>query len=108
MHEGDLSALLEKLARERAQAARRSAPQAARVEKPKTKKLSSREQEELATLPARITEAEAELARLDAELLDPKLYTMRGADPHGVSKARDTAVKRVEALYARWVELEAS
>ena len=111
LHHGDMSALLEELARERQ--ARRSATPAGRPSAPtpertakKPKRLSSWQQKELDQLEARIPALEAEIAALDAELADPKLYT--GPNPRVVEVRRQRATRADElaTLYARWEELE--
>ncbi|MBL8734462.1 MAG: ATP-binding cassette domain-containing protein [Planctomycetes bacterium] len=118
VHEGDLSLLLEKLADEAAAAqaaaaqaaaaARAKAAAAATAGKPKARKLSTREREELAALPPRIEAAEQELAKVDAELLDPAVYTAAGRDRfEALTRQRQELPPRIAALYARWEELEA-
>ena len=121
VHEGDLSLLLEKLAAESvaaaaaaaqqksAQQARAKAQAAAEPKAAKPKKLSTREQQELAELPARIEAAEQELVDVDAALSDPKLYGDDGdADRFDqLSTRRQQLPDEIAALYARWDELEA-
>ncbi len=119
VHEGDLSLLLERLAAEHAaeaaaaaklQAAARAkaAAAAAAAGAPKAKRLSTREQQELAELPARIEAAERELAAVDQGLLDPTVYTAAGrARFELLTKQRAELAPRIQALYARWQELEA-
>jgi ATP-binding cassette subfamily F protein uup len=114
VHEGDLSLLLDKLAAEAAAAAAADAEAAARsrpaprpVAPPKPRKLSTREQQELAALPAQIEQTEAELVRVDRELADPQLYTAAGRDRFdGLAAARKELTGRIQQLYARWQELE--
>ena len=117
VHEGDLSLLLEKLAAEAAEAAAAAArAEAAAKAKaaaqvpaaPKAKKLSSREQQELADLPAKIEAAERELAKVDEGLLDPTVYTAAGRERfEQLTKQRTELPPRIATLYARWEELEA-
>jgi len=117
LHAGDLSLLLEKLADEKAAAqAAASAAAAAAAQKhrasepsaPKAKKLSTREQKELAELPAKIEAAEKELVDIDAALSDPKIYDpSRRDDFDRLSASRKELPTRIAALYARWEELEA-
>ena len=79
-----------------------------RLPAPKAKKLSSREQKELEELPTRIESAEQELAKVDAELLDPAVYTVAGRDRFDrLTQARKDLPAKIAALYARWEELEA-
>ena len=113
VHEGDLSLLLEKLAQEDA-AARAAAAATARPKPaplaaaPKAKKLSTREQRELAELPARIETAERELQQVDARLADHALYTAdRRAEFEALNAQRQAQTSAIAALYARWEELEA-
>jgi ATP-binding cassette subfamily F protein uup len=118
MHEGDLSLLLEKMAAEQA-AEDAAAAAAAAAEKakaagkaaaapPRPKKLSTREQKELDELPGRIEAAEAELGKVDAELLDPTVYTAAGRERfERLTQARKDLVPKIAQLYARWEELEA-
>jgi len=117
VHEGDLSLLLEKIAAEAA-AATQAAAAAAAADKAKAqarqvqtqqkpKKLSSREQQELQGLPAKIEQAEQELAKVDADLLDPAVYTAAGRDRfETLTKQRKELPDRIAQLYARWEELE--
>ncbi|MBL9079326.1 MAG: ABC-F family ATP-binding cassette domain-containing protein [Planctomycetes bacterium] len=116
VHEGDLSLLLDKLAAERAaadaaaaaaQAKAKARLAAAQPEPPKTRKLSTREQQELAALPARIEAAEAELARVDAGLQDPATYQAAArAKFDELTALRKELPDRIAVLYARWEELE--
>jgi ATP-binding cassette subfamily F protein uup len=116
IHEGDLSLLLERLAAEtaareaeaaRAEAARK-AKAAAKPAAARPRKLSTREQAELAELPARIEAAEAELAKVDEALLDPAVYTAAGRERFdALTAARKALPEQLAALYARWEELEA-
>ncbi|MCR9247289.1 MAG: ATP-binding cassette domain-containing protein [bacterium] len=116
LHAGDLSMLLEKQATEAAAAAaaavaaskaraRAESPPAA---KPKVRKLSARERDELEKLPGRIGELEAELASVDEQLGDPTLYD--GGDTarfEALTKRREELPSEIEQAYARWEELEA-
>lgn len=113
VHEGDLSLLLERLQGEQAAAAV-AAAEAAKAKaavKPasvaKSRKLSSREQQELGDLPGRIEAAERELAEVDASLMDPALYTAAGRERYeALTKLRQELPGRIAGLYARWEELE--
>ncbi|MBL8748576.1 MAG: ATP-binding cassette domain-containing protein [Planctomycetes bacterium] len=117
VHEGDLSLLLEHLAAEgaeaeaaaaRAEAAKRARAAAAAKPVEKQRRLSTREQQELAGLPAQIEAAERDLAAVDAGLLDPAVYTAAGRDRfEQLTKQRTALAPRIAALYARWEELEA-
>ena len=110
VHEGDLSMLLDKLADERAAAASAALPKKKdpeRSEKPKTKKLSTREQKELFELPDRIQAQEQVLAEIDKGLADPAVYTMAGRERfEQLTAQRAALVPAIAQLYERWTELE--
>jgi ATP-binding cassette subfamily F protein uup len=113
LHAGDLSLLLEKLSLEQAEAAAAAAAAAERAKPaaksaaPKPRKLSTREQQELAELPKKIEAAEAELAQVDTQLTDPSLYTVAGRDRFDqLTASRKALPDRIQQLYARWEELE--
>ena len=113
VHSGDVTGLLDLLATEaveeaRARAAARTRPQ--RVKQPgaaSPSKLSSRERNELAALPDRIHEVEAELAALDERLADPKLYSGDRQEMGKIVERRKGLESELKAMYARWEELEA-
>ena len=114
LHPGDLSGLLDKLARERAgspvtarKAPRKSVAPAAELS-PRPRKLSTREQQELEELPQRIQDAEQELAEIDRQLSDPGLYTDagRGQQRDRLAARRQALPAETAALYERWQELE--
>jgi ABC transport system ATP-binding/permease protein len=71
------------------------------------RRLSYREKQELQGMEDAITAAEAERERLEVALADPALYASAQQEVAGLSAAYDEARRRVEALYARWEELEA-
>ncbi len=81
---------------------------------PKPKKLTNKEREELAELPARIETWEKEQAELTARLADPGFYKTQAATSASASaaqfaevKARLDAVERGHATaFARWEGLE--
>jgi ABC transport system ATP-binding/permease protein len=113
-HAGDLSLLLEHLAAEaaaRQQAAAVAAAKAKTASKPaapKPRKLSTREQQELVELPARIEAAERQLQSVDQGLQDPAVYTAAGrARFEALTKERTALPGQIQTLYARWEELEA-
>jgi ATP-binding cassette subfamily F protein uup len=88
------------------QAAPRAAPVAPTPRRESRTRLGYQEQRELASLPARLAELGAEIARLEASLADAGFY---GRDRAGF----DASVKRVaaargelEAAELRWLELE--
>ena len=87
--------------------ARRALPTSAAAEtvKPKSTKLSYKDQRDYDLLPKRIEEIEAQIARDEAALADPNLYTR---DPgkfaklsEGIGKLRDEK----DAAELRWLEL---
>ena len=79
-------------------------PGAARIATAK-KRLSYKENRELETIEERVAEAEAELQSKHDALLDPAIMS-DGARLHAVSLELEAAQKRIDDLYARWVELE--
>jgi len=111
-HAGDLSMLLDKLAAEAATetaaAAQAQKPRSAPTPAgPKARKLSSRERKELEGLPAQIATAEEQLQATDTELADPKLYSVGDSSRFDeLTKQRKQLPGQIEALYARWEELE--
>jgi len=70
------------------------------------KKLSYLEQREYDGIEARIASAEEELQRNNRELADPKIAT-DAARLVALQQSLETAQAKVDALYARWAELEA-
>ncbi len=96
----------------RAAAARAAAAEQGRAKKPaagpdRRRRLTYREQQELAGMEAAITVAEAERERLEAALADPQLYGGSAEEVAEVNAAFEVAGERVEQLYARWADLEA-
>ena len=74
----------------------------------KSKKLSGKEQKELAALPAKIEALEKEQAELTARLADPAFYKNEAAK-FATVKSRLDALEREQArAFARWEELEAA
>jgi len=69
------------------------------------KKLSYKEARELEAMEQRIAEAERELQAKHDLLVDPAIMS-DGARLHAASLEMDVAQKRIDQLYARWVELE--
>ncbi|HEX7243103.1 MAG TPA: hypothetical protein VF263_22660, partial [Longimicrobiaceae bacterium] len=70
------------------------------------RKLSYKEQRELEGMEAAILEAEAAKEELGARLADPALYAAPPEEAARVGAAFREVTERVEALYARWAELE--
>ncbi len=103
-HAGDASSLLDRM---REESAPRPPPKSTPLrEKPAAAqaRLSYKEKQELAGLPAAIADAEARLAALDAQLIDPALYAKPEA--RQVTRSREEVAAEVARLYARWEELE--
>ncbi len=69
------------------------------------KKLSYKEAREFATMEQRIAEAEQQLHAKQSALHDPAIIS-DGPSLHRASVHLDEAQKAVDALYARWAELE--
>jgi ABC transport system ATP-binding/permease protein len=111
-HEGGYD-LYRRLSEQRA-AERAAATPPAAASKPTVKpstagrprKLSYREQRELDSMEDAILEAEEQRESLAERLADPGLYSDGGADVAALSAEFEAATVRVEALYARWAELE--
>jgi ATP-binding cassette subfamily F protein uup len=71
------------------------------------KKLSYKDQRELAELPARLEQLEAEQTELQRRLADPELYR-GGGDAVTAVQARLAALEaELAAAYERWEDLEA-
>jgi len=72
----------------------------------RSRKLSYKEQLELDALPGRIAALEAEQARLRAEAASPAFYKSPGGQIASVLARIEGAGRDLEALLARWVELD--
>jgi ATP-binding cassette subfamily F protein uup len=83
-----------------------SGSSAAAAKKDGGRKLSWKEQKELAGMEAAITQAETRRAELEARLADPALYAQPADEVARVTASFKEAGEAVEALYARWAELE--
>jgi ABC transport system ATP-binding/permease protein len=111
-HEGGYD--LYRRLREKREAERAAAVPPASASKPATKtaapgrprKLSYKEQRELDSMEDHILEAEERREALAERLADPGLYADGGVDVAGLSAEFEAATARVDALYARWAELE--
>jgi ATP-binding cassette subfamily F protein uup len=128
VHTGDLSSLLERIAKERAakeaaeadpSAARRAKatktakpandaqePAAASSPASPRRKLTYREQQELAALPEHIASAEREAASIDEKFQDPALYRGPRVEVEKLQSRRSELSAEIAALYVRWEELE--
>ncbi|MHC4939388.1 MAG: ABC-F family ATP-binding cassette domain-containing protein [Planctomycetota bacterium] len=107
LHPGSVSGLIERMKEERASArTRREKKGDTRKSEPRPRKLTWKEQQELAALPDRIHRAEAELEGLDAELADPGFYDKPQSHVVERTKRRTELAGEIAAFYARWEELE--
>ena len=111
---GDYNYYLEKR-NEQLAAAEAAAPQkaaaAAKNQVPQPKKtkvkLSWKEQRELEGMGDAISEAEAEVARLEECFADPQFHVKYAQQTKELTAQLDAARQKVEELYVRWDELEA-
>ena len=108
LHEGDLSLLLEALAREKVEktAARRPRTAKAPAIRDDRPRLSWDEKKELAGIPAIIEAREKTLAEIDARLADPTLYEDGRDEIPTLTTTRAATQAELDELYARWQELE--
>jgi ATP-binding cassette subfamily F protein uup len=83
-----------------------AAPVAGAPPKPAPKKRSARDQKDLSTIEARIQDAERDKAALEAQLADPDLYRRDLAAAQALTRKLEAASQAIDALYARWAELE--
>jgi ATP-binding cassette subfamily F protein uup len=74
--------------------------------KPVDKGLTYGEEIELREIMPKIEVAEAEVARLEAEVADPELYTARRDQVSAVNEALESARAELESLLTRWEQLE--
>ena len=72
---------------------------------PKKAKLSYKDQRDYEILPARIEELEGQIARGEAALADPELYTRDPAKFAALTAALDKARAEKDAAEERWLEL---
>jgi ABC transport system ATP-binding/permease protein len=72
---------------------------------PRKSKLTYKDQRDFELLPARIEELLAQIARDEAELHDPALYTSNPAKFAALTKAIDAARAEKDAAEERWLEL---
>jgi ATP-binding cassette subfamily F protein uup len=71
------------------------------------RRLGYKEQRELAELPARIEQLVAELAALDARMLEPAFYQQPAAAITAANGERAAKQSALDAAYSRWSELDA-
>ncbi len=74
-------------------------------QKKEQKGLSYNEKKELASLPDQIDAWEAEVAELDAVLLDPTTYTNRDIDVGAIQRQKEKLEAEIEIALERWEEL---
>ncbi|HKP74163.1 MAG TPA: ABC-F family ATP-binding cassette domain-containing protein [Longimicrobiaceae bacterium] len=86
--------------------AKKPTPAAKSTAAEKPRKLSYREQRELEGMETAILEAEQRKAGLEARLADPALYAGAADEVARTTAEFHAATEQVEALYARWAELE--
>jgi ATP-binding cassette subfamily F protein uup len=92
-----------------AAAAQAKKPAAAPAKAPaaeRPRKLSWKEQREMEGIEAAILEAEGRKAELEARLADPALYARPADEIARATAGFEAATREVDALYARWAELE--
>ena len=75
--------------------------------KEKTRRLTYQEQRELASLPERIIELEAELSEVHAILADPAFFRQSPGEIVKVKSRLQTLETAVAEAYRRWEQLEA-
>ena len=96
----------EKSAQSAKDAAATATTDTARAPKSAKKGLTLGEEKELAQIGDRIEAAEQEVAKVEAELNDPTLYSQRGGEVNVIRARADAAKASLEALMARWEALE--
>jgi ATP-binding cassette subfamily F protein uup len=84
----------------------RKAPVAPRPQKERIRKLTFKENQELAVLPERIAALEEEQATLLATLADPEFYKSAGAEVARLNTRLPELERELAAAYTRWEELE--
>ncbi|MBK6733920.1 MAG: ATP-binding cassette domain-containing protein [bacterium] len=72
----------------------------------KPRKLTWKENQELAGLPAKIEAMEADLAALHGRLADPALYREAGGEVPGLQARLGELAGELATVYARWEDLE--
>jgi ATP-binding cassette subfamily F protein uup len=81
-------------------------PTPAAPSKPKPRKLTFKEQRELAGMEAAILAAETRLTELEQTLNDPGFYVTRAKEAAALIAELEAAKVEVARLYARWAELD--
>ena len=82
-------------------------PKRERPAKPARKRLSEREQRDLAELPSLIEALEEEQAQWHGRLADPAFYRQGSAEIAHAKERAAAVVAEIEVAYRRWEELEA-
>ena len=111
LHHGDVSGLLEILAREREQAKPQKRVESKPGPKPKdpaakSKRITPWQQKELDGVEERIAELEGEIEVLDGRLADPALYSGPRSDVETIQAERVGLEQELAERYSRWEELE--
>ena len=83
-------------------------PAAVRAPEPKPRKLSYKDQRELAGMPEAIQRLEAEQAELAAAIADPELFRRSPAAAAAAVQQLQSVEQRLAAAFSRWEALEAS
>lgn len=73
---------------------------------PKAKKMSQKEQRELAEVEAAITSLESEIAAMEGELSNPETFVKLGAGTNDFIAKLDAKKHELEGKFSRWAELE--
>ncbi|HWI56805.1 MAG TPA: ATP-binding cassette domain-containing protein [Bacillota bacterium] len=89
-----------------AQALPRKAPAAEPAKSNRPRKLSFKEQRELAGMEAAILASEQRVHELETTLNDPEFHATRSREAHELIAELEAAKAEVARLYARWQELE--
>ncbi len=109
IQEGNYSYYAEKRGQRRTQKAPETPLKKKRELKKKPKrprKLSWNEERELEGIEPAILEVETRVEAIDAMFNDPDFYDKHGADAEALAAERETLRSKLEALFARWEELE--
>jgi ABC transport system ATP-binding/permease protein len=85
----------------------RREPREPRDPRSKPRRLTFKEQHELASIETTIGDAEAAMATLEAQVSDPAIFKERGAEVPALVAKLEAARAEVDRLYARWQELDA-
>jgi ABC transport system ATP-binding/permease protein len=89
-----------------ASASRTPAPHEAARALPKARRLSYKDQQELAAMPEKISRLEAEQLQLQAQIADPSLFQANSERGKAALQRLQSMAVELEAAYARWDALE--